>query len=47
MDKLVAVSGIEFLVQIRIGERSISVLGYKEGQMTMRDQDRVKKVKDV
>ena len=45
MDELLEGSGIDFLVQIRIGRRSISVL--EEGHMTMIDQDRVKKVKDV
>ena len=47
MDELLEGSGIDFLVQIRIGRRLISVLGEREGHMTMIDQDRVKKVKDV
>ena len=47
MDELLEGSGIDFLVKIQIGRRSISVLGEREGHMTMIDQDRVKKVKDV
>ena len=47
MDELLEGSGIDFLVQIRIRRRSISVLGEREGHMRMIDQDRVKKVKDV
>ena len=47
MDELVEESGIDFLVQIRIGRRTISVSGEREGHMTMIYQDRVKKVKDV
>ena len=47
MDELLAGSGIDFLLQIRIGGRSISVLGERAGHMTMINQDRVKKVKDV
>ena len=39
MDELLEESGIDFLVQIRIGRRSISVLGEREGHMTMIDQD--------
>ena len=33
--------------EIRISGRSISVLGERAGHMTMINQDRVKKVKDV
>ena len=47
MDELLAESGIDFLVQIRIGERAVSVLGERGGHMTMIDQDRLKKAKNV
>ena len=47
MDEILAKARIDYLVQLRIEGRSISVLGEREGHMTMIDQDRLKKVKNV
>ena len=47
MDHILASAKTDYLVQFRIDGRSISVLGENEGHMTLIDQDRLNKIKNV
>ena len=47
MDEILANAKIDYLVQLQIEGKKISVLGQNEGYMTLIDCDRLKKIKNV
>ena len=47
MDQILANAKIDYLVQIQLEGKKISVLGQNEGYMTLIDCDRLKKIKNA